>query len=71
MDDRAHRLLHCPRFTSLHLRLSLDAAAAVEDPQPWTWTFLMGSGRRFLARFLDPARDALQPGHEDEDVEEL
>ena len=62
VDDREHRLFHCPRFASLRLRLSMEMemASTPDYPQQWTWSFLVGPGRRFLARFLDPVHGAPQ-----------
>jgi len=61
VDDRRHRLFSCPRFDRLRLRLSMAIEHDTQGTHSWTWDFLVGSGRRFLACFLSSARDALQP----------
>lgn len=58
LDDRSHRLLHCPRFDRLRQRLTMEVEASSQGMHSWTWDYLVGPGRHFLARFLDPVRDA-------------
>ena len=64
-DDRAHRLFHYPRFSSLRLQLSMEVAAVTNGTQAWSWDFLVGRGRSFLARFLDPVHATPQPIDDD------
>ena len=52
MDDRQHRLFSCPRFTLIRQRLSAVLEADSREGFTWTWTFLTGPGRRYLAHFL-------------------
>lgn len=59
VDDRQHRLFTCPRFARLRHRLTLEVESATRGDHSWTWDFLVGPGRRYLARFLDPVRDAI------------
>lgn len=60
LDDRHHRLFHCPRFFRIRHQLSMAVEADTDGTQDWSWAFLVSSGRRYLARFLD--RVKLSPG---------
>ena len=53
VDDRPHRLFHCPRFSLLRQHSSMVVEADTNGSQTWSWEFLVTSGRRYLARFLD------------------
>ena len=53
VDDRQHRLLHCPRFSRIRQDLSLLVATDTKGVHDWNWGFLVNSGRRYLAQFLD------------------
>ena len=67
VDDRHHRLFQCPRFAALcqHLTMMIDADSRGE--QGWTWSFLTGRGRRYLARFLVPVSDAVIQAQAEDD----
>ena len=52
VDDRDHRLFSCPRFAFIRQQLASEVLAAFDGAQDWTWEFLLGPGRRYLARFL-------------------
>ena len=58
VDDCAHRLLQCPQFTVLRQRLRSAIAMDTRGAHDWTWEFLVGSGRRYLAHFLRAVRAA-------------
>ena len=58
VDDRDHRLLHCPQFTVVRQRLRSTIAVDTHGARDWTWDFLVGSGRRYLAPFLRAVRSA-------------
>ena len=61
LDDRAHRLFQCPRFEYLRLRLQGEISASTGDTQGWTWEFLTGRGRSYLAQFLRIVQGAKVP----------
>ena len=52
VDDRNHRLFSCPHFAFIRQQLASEVIAASDGAQDWTWEFLLGPGRRYLARFL-------------------
>ena len=61
VDDRHHRLFQCPRFDALRQHLTLTIDSDSHGEQGWTWTYLTGRGRCYLARFLVPVSDAMIP----------
>ena len=67
LDDRSHRLFECPRFEFLRQRLQGEISADTQDLQSWTWEFLTGRGRDYLARFLRAVQGATLPLTEHED----
>ena len=52
IDDRRHRLFSCPRFSFVRQRLTALVESDSRGAQSWTWAFLTGPGRCYLARFL-------------------
>ena len=58
VDDRAHRLFDCPRFTVVRQQLSSLVDADTHGRHGWMWGCLLGPGRRYLARFLWSVRAA-------------
>ena len=58
VDDRAHRLLQCPQFTVLRQRLRSAVVMDTRGAHDWTWDFLVGCGRWYLAPFLRAVRSA-------------
>ena len=57
-DDRRHRLFHCPRFDFIRQQLSTHIHTDTQGAHGWEWDFLVGSGRRYLAQFLDHVQRA-------------
>lgn len=51
-DDRHHRLLECPFYESARQHLTSRIQDESRGAHGWTWDYLTGPGRRFLARFL-------------------
>ena len=58
VDDCAHRLLQCPQFTVIRQRLRSAIVMDTRGAHDWTWEFLVGSGRQYLAHFLRAVRAA-------------
>lgn len=58
IDDRQHRLLHCPRFFLTRQRLASEIESQTSGSHGWTWNFLVGPGKQFLAKFLQAVRVA-------------
>ena len=58
VDDRAHRLFSCPRFAYIRQQLTTEVITASGGTQGWTWEYLCGPGRHYLARFLRCVRVA-------------
>ena len=58
IDDRNHRLFYCPRFAFLRQQLTSEIHHLTYGRCDWTWDFLSGHGRSFLARFLRATRRA-------------
>jgi ribonuclease HI len=58
IDDRTHRLFHCPRFAFLRQHLTSEIRYLTRGQGDWNWAYLSGSGRSFLARFLRVVRRA-------------
>ena len=54
VDDRHHRLFQCPRFDALRHTLSMKINIDTQGSRGWTWSFLTGHGRHYLAHFLVP-----------------
>ena len=52
LDDREHRLFHCPRFEFFRQQLRGEIEDDTCGTQTWEWDFLTGSGLRYLVRFL-------------------
>ena len=52
LDDREHRIFHCPRFELYRQQLRGEIEADTRGTATWEWDFLMGPGRRYLSRFL-------------------
>ena len=67
LDDREHRLFHCPRFEFLRQQLRSEIEADTGGTQTWEWDFLTGLGRRYLSRFLRVVHSIPLPHGEDED----
>ena len=57
-DDRRHRLFQCPRFDFIRQQLSTHIHTDTQGAHGWEWDFLVGSGRRYLAQFLDHVQRA-------------
>ena len=66
LDDREHRLFHCPRFEFLRQQLRIEIEADTHGTQTWEWDFLTGLGRRYLSRFLRVVHSVVVPHAEDE-----
>ena len=66
LDDREHRLFHCPRFEFLRQQLRTEIEADTHGSQTWEWDFLTGLGRRYLSRFLRVVHSIVVPHAEDE-----
>ena len=61
VDDRDHRLFHCPRFTRVRQQLTAEIQEASNGLHGWTWSFLVHHGRHFLGRFLRSVEGAVMP----------
>ena len=67
LDDREHRLFHCPRFEFFRQQLRTEIEADTGGAQTWEWDFLTGPGRRYLSRFLRVVHSVPLPHAEGED----
>jgi len=67
LDDREHRLLHCPRFELYRQQLRSEIEADTRGTATWEWDFLVGAGRRYLSRFLRFVHGVSVPSTEGED----
>ena len=56
IDDKNHRLFHCPRFAFLRQQLTSEIRYLTHEHGDWNWAYLSGLGRHFLARFLKAVR---------------
>ena len=64
VDDRDHRLFHCPRFRYVRQQLTAEIEEMSSGEKGWTWDFLAHEGRRYLARFLRTVQGAIMPALE-------
>lgn len=64
IDDRDHRLFHCPRFQFVRQQLTAEIEELHGGEASWTWAFLAHHGRKFLARFLRAVQGAVMPALE-------
>ena len=62
MDDRSHRLLHCPRFESFRQLLSSQIYHDSDGRCGWSWDYLVHADRPYLARFLKFVRTVSRSG---------
>ena len=67
LDDREHRLFHCPRFEFFRQQLRTEIEIDTGGAQTWEWDFLTGPGRRYLSRFLRFVHSIPLPHVEGED----
>ena len=67
LDDREHRLLHCPRFEFYRQQLRSEIEADTRGTATWEWDFLLGFGHRYLSRFLRFVHGVSVPSTEGED----